>query len=441
MTTTAIDLKAFFSKPVSIFPLVVFRVAFGLTMAFAGIRFLAKGWVADLYLNSPFRFSYYGFSWVTLPSSEMLYLLFVITIFMALCIAAGFFYRFACITYFLIFTYIELLDKSLYLNHYYFVSLVSFLLIFLPANRALSIDIWKNPQIEQKEIANIFLFTLKVQLTIVYFFAGIAKLNSEWLLDAQPLKIWLPARAELPVIGMFLDWSWTPYIMSWSGMFYDLLIPFFLFWHRSRPLAYVTVIVFHILTWVLFNIGVFPWVMIASTLIFFTDKDWKWLLNKIGWSEKKTEITQSPLYKPYNILLASFFLIQVLLPLRHFFYPGKVTWNEMGFRYSWNVMRVEKTGYVEFTCVDPENGRTWQVYPKEYVSIIQEKQMAFQPDMILEFAHFLEKEYGKDLKVYARAKVSLNGAESKDLVDSSVDLTEERDSLLGLYSWVLNYYS
>ncbi|MCH2208093.1 MAG: HTTM domain-containing protein [Lentisphaerales bacterium] len=423
------------AQPVSIIPLAIFRIAFGITMAFAAIRFWAKGWIEELYLNVPFQFHYYGFSWVKIPEAPVLYGLFSILIISALCMAMGLFYRLATVSYFLTFTYIELMDKALYLNHYYFVSLISFLMIFLPAHRYWSLDSKLNPNLRCSEVPKIYPLLIKLQLSAVYFFAGIAKLNSAWLFEAMPLRIWLKARADLPVIGPFVDLEWTPYLISWSGMLYDITIPFLLFWHKSRPWAYATVVIFHIMTWILFQIGVFPWVMIVATLIFFEKDQWTKLFGK-SFSENSYKETSTS--KVFLWASALFILIQVCLPFRHLLYQGNVTWNEMGFRYSWNVMRVEKTGYVEFTCYDPQTNKSSQVYPKDFLSAIQEKQMAFQPDMILEFAHFLETHYQKDLQVYAYSQVSLNGSASKSLIDQHQDLTKFKDSLWGNYSWVLN---
>ena len=343
-------------QPVPILPLVIFRIAFGLTMAFAAIRFWAKGWIESLYLNVPFQFHYFGFSWVTVPEATVLYGLFSILIVSALCVVAGLFYRVASTSYFLVFTYIELMDKALYLNHYYFVSLVSFLMIFMPAHRCFSLDVLRKPSLVALEIPRIYPLVIKLQLCVVYFFAGIAKLNSSWLLEAMPLKIWLKARADLPLIGPLLDLHWIPYVMSWSGMLYDLTIPFLLFMRRSRPWAYLAVVVFHIMTWLLFQIGVFPWVMIAATLIFFEKEEWQRFFGKFFKQvEAPKSVVSAGLPKAFLWLAAVFIFIQLLLPFRHFLYKGNVIWNEMGFRYSWNVMRVEKNGYVEFTCIDPNS--------------------------------------------------------------------------------------
>ena len=84
-------------------------------------------------------------------------------------------------------------------------------------------------------------------LTIVYLYAGLAKINSDWLLKAMPLKIWLPSKYDLPLIGEnLMQQDWFHHAMSWSGMFYDLLIPFLLFYKRTRIFAFILVVFFHV---------------------------------------------------------------------------------------------------------------------------------------------------------------------------------------------------
>ncbi len=46
-----------------------------------------------------------------------------------------------------------------------------------------------------------------------------------------------------------------------------------LLWRRTRLVAWVAVVAFHVATWLLFPIGVFPWLMIGVTTIFF-EPDW-----------------------------------------------------------------------------------------------------------------------------------------------------------------------
>ena len=87
--------------------------------------------------------------------------------------------------------------------------------------------------------------SVKVLLGIVYFYAGLAKINSDWLFKAMPLKIWLPSKYDIPLIGdLLMNQNWFHYAMSWSGMIYDLLIPFLLLYKKTRWFAFVLVVFF-----------------------------------------------------------------------------------------------------------------------------------------------------------------------------------------------------
>ncbi len=129
----------YLNKKTSSYSLSVFRFLFGLLMSISIVRFWLKGWIEELYINPVFHFSYSFFEWVK-PFGEYTYLLFLICFISALLVCIGLKYRLSIIVFFLSFTYIELMDKTTYLNHYYFVSVMSFLLIFLPANLSFSID-------------------------------------------------------------------------------------------------------------------------------------------------------------------------------------------------------------------------------------------------------------------------------------------------------------
>ena len=127
------SINIYFNKKSKTATIAVFRFLFGLMM------FWIQGWIESLYIFANFHFSYYGFEWAK-PLGEFTYLLFFICGLASLFIAIGYKYRISIIIFFLSFSYIELMDKTTYLNHYYFISILSFLLIFLPANATFSID-------------------------------------------------------------------------------------------------------------------------------------------------------------------------------------------------------------------------------------------------------------------------------------------------------------
>ena len=221
-------------------------------------RFMLRGWVHDFYVLPTFHFTYLGFGWVRpLPEAGMV-AVFALMLLVSLCVTLGLFYRASMLGFFVLFTYVELLDKTFYLNHYYFVSLLSFLLVFLPLNARLALDVRLGVRPRQARVPAWTLYAVRLQLALVYVFAGVAKLNPDWLFAAQPLRIWLRANTELPLIGPLFDYVWVAFAMSWAGMLYDLTIPFFLLWRKTRPFAYLAVIAFHVLTALLFPIGMFP---------------------------------------------------------------------------------------------------------------------------------------------------------------------------------------
>ena len=265
---------AFLRRPANILPLVVLRITFGALMLVSVVRFVANGWVETLILQPEFHFTYFGFGWVKPLPEFWMYATYGILALLALSVALGFYYRIAITGFFILFTYAELIDKTYYLNHYYFISLFSFLLIFLPLERSFSLDVRAGRRTAWTHVPRWIILLPQTQLALVYLFGGIAKLNSDWLLHALPMRIWLQARTGIPVIGQLFDIPFVAYLMSWGGALFDLTIVFWLSWRRSRPFAYLAVVGFHSMTWALFNIGMFPWIMIASTIIFFDEQDW-----------------------------------------------------------------------------------------------------------------------------------------------------------------------
>ncbi len=432
----------------SIAPLVVFRIIFGMMMALSTIRFLMKGWVSELYIQPKFFFTFYGFEWVKPLPGNLMYVVFAAVLLASLMVMIGWHYRVATILFFFSFTYVELIDKTNYLNHYYFISLVGLLLIFLPAHRYFSVDAWRRPSIATSTTPAWTINLIKFQLAVVYIYAGIAKLNADWLLQALPLKIWLPAQSHLPVIGPLLELEWVAYFFSWGGAFFDLFIVLFLLNARTRPFAYLAVVFFHLCTATLFPaIGMFPFIMTLSVFIFFSAPFHEKVIRLLSslFRLPNTPVSERP---PRNIsgirslLLAAYVTWQVLMPWRYLLYPGPLFWNEEGYRFSWRVMLMEKAGTVAFHVYDPETGRRGQIATYEYLTPQQEKMMATQPDMMLQFAHFLREEAKKrglkDPEIRAESWVSLNGARSRPFTDPAVDLTKEKESFLAK-TWILPF--
>ncbi len=426
-------------KEIEISPLVGFRIIFGLTTFISTLRFLLLGWVDLHFVDTKIQFKYFGFEWVPLMPEVFMYALHALMLLASFGIFLGAYYRIATIVFFICFTWCELIDLTYYLNHYYFVSIIAFLMMFLPANKAYAFDVFRNPKTAQKKVPAFSINILKFQLIVVYFFAGIAKINYDWLIHAMPLKIWLPAHSDMPVLGAFFKQEITAYLFSWTGMLFDVFVGFLLLFSSTRIWAWFCIVVFHCLTGYLFQIGVFPLVMTFSTLIFFSSnfhfKLIRFFARFIPWfrfepNTDATVISAKPTLIKLSLLIWISF--HLLFPWRYLLYPGNHFWTEEGYRFGWRVMLFEKAGTATFYVLDENTNKEGVVDNTDFLNAHQEKQMAMQPDMILQYAQFLKKYYEtKGLavsKVRAEVYVTLNARPSQLLINPQENLLNLRDS-------------
>lgn len=423
-------LRSLLHRSVYIHALVNFRILFGLLLAISTIRFMYLGWIEDHYTDPIFQFKYYGFEWINPVGVELMYCVHILLIISSLCLCFGLFYRWSAIFCFLFFTYTELIDLSYYLNHYYYVSMVCLLMIFLPAHRYFSLDVYFKRVVPAVKVASIYRYIIVVMAAIVYCYAGMAKINYAWLIEAMPLRIWLPAHNNLAIIGPLLSLSITPYLFSWCGMIFDLSIPFFLLNRRTRGYAFIAVVVFHTLTGILFQIGVFPLVMIASASLFFSDEFHKGVIDRFCSIYTVRINSRNPISCPSwkTTFFCLFIGFHLLFPWRYLLYDGNVFWTEEGYRFSWRVMLMEKSGTATFYIQDGSTDTKKMISNRKFLNPHQEKQMSMQADMIVQFAHFLgqyyrEKSYNNPI-ITVDAFVTLNGSPNHRLISPDQNLLE-----------------
>ncbi len=445
-------LSTWLCAPVDASSLSFLRIALGALVSFGAMRFMAKGWIHELLVVPQHRFHYYGFGWVPRPTDLLgevglgeagCYALLSSVAVLGALVALGVCYRLSVTLLFIAFTWVELLDVSTYLNHYYLISCLLLLMSFLPAPKMWTLGkAAQQADASARQLPRWMLMIVRAQIGLVYVFAGLAKLKSDWLFSAEPLQTWLQARAELPIIGGALTWSQTAYVFSWAGALYDLTIVGWLLWRPTRAAAYLAVIAFHLLTGLLFNIGLFPLAMIALSTVFF-EPDWarRWM-RAVGATESKPPEPRAAFRLPKVAWVAGAFVaLQLLFPLRQWVYPGNPLWTEQGYRFAWNVMLMEKTGHVDFRVRDPATGRQWITSGRSLLTPLQHKVMRTQPDLILQFAHLLAQHYQtrygiERAQVFADAWASLNGRPRQRLLDPSVDLAAETDGLAPK-SWIV----
>src|ERR1700722_15987289 len=218
---------------VDIASLVFFRISFGLLIAWRAQRLWAHNQIYLVWINPQFLFKYCGFFWIHPWPANWLYFHWIFLGILALFVAAGFLYRISAALLFLSNTYFFLLDQGAYVNHNYLICLFSFLLIFVPAPRAFSVDAWLFPRIRSQSVPAWCLWLMRTQMAVVYFFAGVAKLTPDWL-RGEPMRGMLAHTDAFPFLGRFLQENLAGYVASYTGFLFDLFIVPLLLWRRSR---------------------------------------------------------------------------------------------------------------------------------------------------------------------------------------------------------------
>ncbi len=479
------QIRLILAAPVRGSSVVAFRVFFGLLMAWEATRYLANGWALTSY-GPGFHFTYWPFDFVRPLPGRGMELVFGVMFVAALGLAVGFFYRVSAVLLAGTTAYVFLIDQVNYLNHWYLIVLFSVLMIFIPAHRRWSMDAWRTG--EDRPIRRWALWLLRFQISVPYFFGGIAKLNGDWL-TGRPLTQWLEARSDTPLVGWVFEIDGAGVVLSWGAMLLDLLVPWLMLFTRSARLpAFVLAVLFHLMNARLFSIGVFPPMMVASTTLLLPE-DWPermatvrrrgamavagvamagfayWFaegrlpqalvfgfaaalfVSELG---RKEEVGGEAVSRPATVpmrgmavsLLALWVAVQVLLPLRHLVIPGDPSWTEEGHRFAWHMkLRDKEVESVVFEVYSPEAQTTWWIAPREYLTARQARKMASHPDMLVQFARFLEEELSDrlpgDLQVMAHTEVSLNGREPRLLVDPDTDLTAVPRPWWGHAEWIL----
>lgn len=429
--------------PVDAASLSVFRIGFGLIMFVEALRYLGSDWIHRYYIAPVFHFKYYGFGWVEPWPGDGMYYHFVVLGLLALAIAAGAFYRLSMVVFTVAFSYVFLLDQTTYLNHLYLVILFAVLMCVVPAHRHLSVDAWRHPQRAASTVPFWSIWILRAQMEIMLLYAGIVKVNSDWL-QLEPLRMWLGERADYPLVGPWFTQDWVVACAAYGVILLHLVGAPLLLWRRTRLVVFLIYCVFHISNHFVFTIGIFPWFTILGTLLFF-DPDWpRQLAARLGWRRLATTTPPPTRAVGGRVWVLGFvgvwIAFQVLMPLRHLLYPGNVSWTEEGHRFAWMMKLRDKSGQASFVVRDPATNRSWFVNPERHLMPRQVRKMTTRPDMILQFAHHLGEQFAvhgiPNVAVHALVEVSLNGRPRVPMIDPQRDLmTVSRD--LATADWIL----
>ena len=432
-------LNRFLFKHIDNSALIVFRVIFGLLIFLESIGAIFTGWVKRTLIDPEFTFSFIGFEWLQPLSGNGMYVYYVIMGVFGFCIMVGYKYRFSSVAFSVLWIGTYLMQKTSYNNHYYLLSLLSFVMIFLPANTYLSVDAKQNPNIKSNSMPQWSALILMLHMFLVYTYGSIAKLYPDWL-DTTVIELLMNGKQDYILIGDFLQQKGLHYFLAYGGILFDGLIIPLLFFKTTRKWAFLVSIFFHLFNSIVFQVGIFPYLSLAFALFFFEPKTIQKLFLKKKYFYDKAEVILPKFKTSLASILTIYFMIQLLLPLRHHFIQDDVLWTEEGHRMSWRMMLRTKGGLAKYKVIDKSNNNLMPIKLEDYLSKKQIRAASTKPDIIWQFSQYLKKDFkakGFDVAVYVNTRISINGKPLKQLINPKVDLASVKWDTFKHSSWIL----
>ncbi len=421
-------------------PLILFRIFFGILIACECFGAIATGWVQRNVIAPRFSFPFIDFDWLQPLPGVGMYFYFSLMGILGICIALGYKYRFSIISFTLLWTAVYLMQKTAYNNHYYLLILISFFMCFFPANKNYSVFTKQHSEQRSDSMYSYVKWIIVLQLFIVYVYASIAKLYGDWL-DFGMIRILMQPKANYPLIGELLQVDWVHKIIGITGILFDLLIIPALLWKPTRKVAFFMSIFFHLFNSIVFQIGIFPYLSLAFSVFFFETETIRRLFFKKKTPYIANEISIPNYRNGILTILATYFVIQLLLPVRHHFISDEVLWTEEGHRMSWRMMLRSRIGKGNFTVLNNETGEQTIIATLEYLNRSQHRKVFSYPDFAWQFAGYLKKEYsqnGEDISVYLeQSKISINGRPFTPFIDSKTDLANTPWLTFKHHEWIL----
>lgn len=426
-----------FFKNIDNSPLIVFRIFFGFLIACESFGAILTGWVNKVLIAPKFTFSFIGLDWLQpLPGFGM-YFYFIIMGLFGIAIMLGYRYRVAIISYTILWAGVYFMQKTSYNNHYYLLLIISFYMIFLPANQYVSLDVKQQRTLEQKAMPYWVSLLFIIQVAIVYFYAAIAKFYPDWL-NGTFTRILLAGTTSNEFFLTLFSNKYFYLFIAYAGILFDLLIVPLLLFKKTRTIALVASLSFHLFNAIFLQIGIFPFFALTFSLFFYPPEKIRkiFLRNKPVFNES---VAENHFGKPiFLFFLLPFLFLQLLLPLRHHLIEGDVLWTEEGHRLSWRMMLRKRDGFINFKIKNNNTGEMTSYDYHKNLSPKQARTLATKPDFIWQYCQKIKQEYhGKNISIFIDCKNNINNGEFKTLIDPKQDFAKAEWNYFWHNEWIL----
>ncbi|KAF3849167.1 hypothetical protein F7725_015664 [Dissostichus mawsoni] len=398
---------------------------------------------------------------------DWMYLVYVVMFFGALGIMLGCFYRLSGLMFISSYWYIFFLDKTAWNNHSYLYGLIGFQLTLMEGNRYWSIDGLRRPSIRNAQVPLWNYTILRTQIFIVYFLAGIKKLDADWVEGYSMSYLahhWLfdPFKVILPVELINL------LVVHGGGLILDLSAGYLLFFDATRPYGIFFVSYFHCMNSQLFSIGMFSYTMLATSPIFcYPDWPRRFFARFPAFlsavlpitstdpqpstpiQSTSTERQETPTvpkaskirlkHKLGAIFTILYIMEQFFLPYSHFITQGYNNWTNGLYGYSWDMMVHSRSHqHVKITYKDGKTGEIGYLNPGVFT---QSRRWKDHGDMLKQYGtclnEFLPRYNISEPEIYFDIWVSINERFQQRIFDPRVDVVKADWSPFRPNTWLM----
>lgn len=419
---------SFLFSPLPIDKLAIWRILFGLLICCEAWGSIAVGWIDRVFVSPQFHFHFIGFEFLPVLPGKWQYIPYLLMGVFALSMALGFKYLLSTGLLFIFWWNTYLTHKIGYNNHHYLYGILLGLFLLVPADKKYSFS--------KQKLSHAFRWHYLVFLVLLFLafsYAAVAKIYPDWL-NGHPIGSWLDNKEGFPA---FFSNPNFHLLVAWGGIAFDGLVIPLLLYNKTRWIGVTASFVFHLFNSIVFEIGTFPYVMLAALLLF----------TEQNWIERMPFYKKSPAYKLPQVngfqksvtifFFNMFVLVQFLIPLRHYAFTDNVFWTEEGHRLSWRMMLRYKVGHGYF-LITKSDGKVIQHWPQKYLSQDQYNRVCTKPDMLYTYVQYIKKLYPK-AKIYGHIQASINGRPLKKFVDPRVDLANIKWKPFAHANWLIPF--
>jgi len=420
-------------KPGHIAPLATFRLIFGAILFFHVLSFFFNGLIVELFIEPSFFFHAANLTWLKpLPVAGM-YTVFGILALLAFLISIGFLFRYAAILFLLLYFYVSHIDiaQSAHFSDFYLLTL--FILTVLPAHRYFSLDILRKPSLRVDFIPRWCIWAIKIQVAMLFFSAGLAKLNSQWLIECQPFLTWVNMYWGNGLLGKTFSTPWIAKLTCWFIVIVEFAGPVAMFFSKTKTKVYLFLTAFLLFSFILLPTGLLPIQIILLSTIYLSEKLHHNLTSRIAYFANDFLNFNPRVFKSgRNLMLA--YKNKIIIPLFFTWMYGIILFSNVNIFISYlkddhhlkdlkiseKLIINKKEGHLKLLIDnDLEVDLDYELTPSQI------RAMSVDPSLMLQFSRHLKQKYRENeayQDIKADAYISLNGKQYQRFINPNINL-------------------